>query len=62
MRKLFLSALFFIPGLQKSNAQTVDSLKYKYINLTIVRYGSGYIKGNERISFHDLSFKAPILP
>lgn len=35
-------------------AQQTDSLKYKYTNQTIYRYGSSFMKGTERLSFQGL--------
>ena len=40
-----------------SYAQSTDSLRYKYINHTITRYGSYFMKGSERLTFKDLSFE-----
>ncbi len=36
------------------HAQQTDSLKYKYTNQTIYRYGSSFMKGTERLSFPTL--------
>ncbi len=36
-------------------SQKTDSLKYKYTNQTIYRYGGAFMKGNERLYFKDLS-------
>lgn len=38
-------------------AQSNDSLRYKYINHTITRYGSYFKKGSERLTFKDLPFE-----
>jgi hypothetical protein len=35
-------------------SQNADSLKYKYNNQTIYRYGGAFLKGNERLMFKDL--------
>ncbi len=35
-------------------SQSADSLKYKYNNQTIYRYGGAFLKGNERLMFKDL--------
>ncbi len=40
-----------------SYAQPTDSLRYKYTNHTITRYGSYFMKGSERLTFKDLSFE-----
>lgn len=36
------------------NAQSTDSLRYKYTNQTIYRYGNSFMKGTERLRFRDL--------
>lgn len=36
-------------------SQSNDSLRYKYINQTIYRFGGVFQKGNERLGFKDLS-------
>jgi len=41
-------------------AQQTDSLKYKYINQTIYRFGNVYQKGTERLVFRDLQFEFSI--
>jgi hypothetical protein len=47
--------LFFLGSLIVSaQAQSYDSLKKIYVNQTIYRYGGHFIKGNERLDFHDL--------
>ncbi len=49
--------LFVLPFLFTGNlfSQSVDSLRYKYNNQTIYRYGAAFLKGNERLTFRDLS-------
>lgn len=54
MRHLFI-LLFSCLALNCANAQSGDSLKYKYVNFSIYRYGGSFIKGNEKLSFKDLS-------
>jgi hypothetical protein len=50
---LFFIILFSYPvGLY---SQSADSLKYKYTNQSVFRYGGTLLKGNERVSFKDLS-------
>ena len=36
-------------------SQSIDSLRYKYTNQTIYRFGGVLQKGNERLGFRDLS-------
>ena len=36
-------------------SQSIDSLRYKYTNQTIYRFGGVFQKGNERLGFKDLS-------
>ena len=36
-------------------SQGEDSVKYRYTNLTIYRYGNHFLKGSERLTFKDLS-------
>jgi hypothetical protein len=36
------------------NSQAIDSLRHKYNNQTIYRYGAAFLKGNERLTFKDL--------
>lgn len=49
--------LFFVFGSTFLSAQTInyDSLRLKYNNQTIYRYGSTFLKGSERLGFRDLS-------
>ena len=49
--------LFFLICGIKLSGQTVknDSLQFKYNNQTIYRYGTSFMKGNERLTFKDLS-------
>jgi hypothetical protein len=49
---IFLLMFFFT---ERLNSQNTDSLKNKYNNQTIYRYGSIFLKGNERLTFKDLS-------
>ena len=56
MKKLItLCGLFFIGTIMY--AQQTDSLKYKYINQSIYRYGGVYQKGTERLSFRNLKYE-----
>jgi hypothetical protein len=50
---IFFVSLFSLTG--KLHSQKTDSLKYKYTNQTIYRYGGSFMKGNERLSFMELS-------
>lgn len=54
MKKLFifLCILFLIGNIMY--AQQTDSLRYKYTNQTIYRYGGWFIKGTDRLTFQDL--------
>ena len=52
---LIFTVLFFSVG--NIQSQNVDSLKYKYINQSIYRYGSVYQKGTERLSFRNLEYE-----
>lgn len=53
MRKYILFVFLFLFINKHVSAQT-DSLKYKYTNQTIYRYGGVYLKGSERLTFQDL--------
>lgn len=55
MKKHFLLIHFAIFAYYFSTGQNSDSLRYKYNNQTIYRYGSAFLKGNERLTFKDLS-------
>lgn len=48
--------LFFVFGSILLSAQTInyDSLRFKYNNQTIYRYGTTFLKGSERLGFRDL--------
>jgi len=35
-------------------AQPTDTLRLKYINFTIYRFGGSFLKGNEKLTFRDL--------
>lgn len=48
---VFMVLLFICNSIQ---AQRTDSLKYKYINESIYRYGNVMMKGTERISFQEM--------
>ncbi|MDZ4793415.1 MAG: hypothetical protein SGI83_03970 [Bacteroidota bacterium] len=50
------SIFFFLSFLATSSlySQNTDSLKYKYTNQTIYRYGSSFMKGTERLNFGQL--------
>jgi hypothetical protein len=50
---MFKRLLFFV--LPLFFASNLYSLKYKYTNQSIYRYGSAFLKGNERLTFKDLS-------
>ncbi len=53
-KKIFL--LFFFSGfILNSYSQVFDSLKSKYNNQTIYRYGSSFLKGSEKLTFKELS-------
>ena len=47
---IFLLIVFWLT----SEAQLADSMRFVYNNQTIYRYGSSFLKGNERLSFSDL--------
>lgn len=53
MKKYFF-LLILLSGLNKLYSQSNDSLKYKYTNQVIYRYGSSFMKGLERLTFLQL--------
>jgi len=53
MKKLIILCVLFFGGCS-IYAQQTDSLKYKYVNQTIYRYGGSIVKGTERLSFQGL--------
>jgi hypothetical protein len=55
MKKYLVLFHFALFAYYFSTAQTNDSIRYKYTNQTIYRYGSSFLKGNERLTFRDLS-------
>jgi hypothetical protein len=55
MKKITVYFFFLFYTQNNLYSQNPDSLKYKYNNQTIYRYGSTYLKGNERLTFKDLS-------
>ena len=55
MKKQLLIYLFFALLVNRIHAQTIDSGKYKYTNHGIFRFGGTLLKGNEIVSFKDLS-------
>lgn len=52
--KLHLVFIFLCLSGNPCYSQNADSIKYKYNNLTIYRYGSSFMKGTERLSFGEL--------
>jgi hypothetical protein len=48
----FITALFFTYTV--TNAQYTDTLRQKYNNQTLYRYGSSFMKGTEKLRFADL--------
>lgn len=55
MKKLFLLIHFAIGLKSGAIGQDNDSLRYKYNNQTIYRYGSGFMRGSERLTFQQIS-------
>jgi hypothetical protein len=55
MPKYLLLLILFLACTKSLHSQKTDSLKYKYTNFTIYRYGNTYLKGNERLTFKELS-------
>lgn len=53
MKATMIILLFLIAF--DTSAQNNDSLRYKYNNQTIYRYGGYFLKGNERLTYKDLS-------
>ena len=51
-KSLFIFIL--ILGVHQLRAQNVDSLKYKYTNQTIYRYGNAMMRGTEKLGFSEL--------
>jgi len=54
MRLATLLVLLFVFFYFTGNSQVIDSLRYKYNNQTIYRYGATFLKGNERLTFKEL--------
>jgi hypothetical protein len=38
-------------------AQSTDTLRLKYTNFTIYRFGGSFLKGNEKLAFRDLAME-----
>ena len=55
MRKLFISTICFIIFHNNLFSQKTDSLHLVYYNQTIYKYGGSFLKGNEKLTFKDLS-------
>ena len=53
MKKLIILC-FLLVAASMMYAQQTDSLKYKYTNQTIYRYGGSLMKGTERLAFQEL--------
>ena len=54
-QKLVFLLVIFISNQLHAQPEAADSLPYKYVNQTIYRYGSSFLKGNEKLRFPDLS-------
>ena len=54
MRNYILVILFSSAMNANLHSQNTDSLKYKYTNQTLYRYGSSFMKGTERLTFPEL--------
>ena len=54
MNKIVLLIIICFLSSDNLYSQNGDSLKYKYTNQTIYRYGTSYMKGTERLNFPGL--------
>jgi hypothetical protein len=52
---IFILTLTLLINKIDAQSFSFDSLKYKYNNLHISRYGSAFLKGNQRLGFKELS-------
>lgn len=57
MKRVIIVMVFLFLCSLKVISQRVDSLKEKFIANTIYRYGTGFKKGNDRISFNELKYE-----